>query len=193
MSLLRVVTKASLPDTEAGLRGSANIYFTIAALVCASCVAVYGWVLPRLPAVQRHRRAALEAALAGAEVYHGGSTGTGGGGGAAPWKRQHDEQQQGGGARPGSVDLELSYEDHLQQEEQQQQQAGASGQQLRLQEEEAPSAQSCLLSSGPDALQNGSSGAMHGSGGARGGAALTVTAVFLLIWRLAVANALIYT
>lgn len=40
VSLLRVCTKATLPDTEQGLRQSANLYFTITALVCAACVVV---------------------------------------------------------------------------------------------------------------------------------------------------------
>lgn len=193
VSLLRVITKATLPDTEAGLRRGANIYFTIAALVCASCTVVYGWVLPRLPAVQQYRRAALEAALAEAEVYDGSSGGGTGGGSAGLWKQQHDEHeqhQQQGAARPGSIDLELSYEDHLQL----QQQDGAGGQQRRMHEEEAPSAQARLLSSGAGSLQHEGGGVMSSSGaGAGGGAALTATAVFLMIWRLVVANALIYT
>ena len=195
-SLLRVITKATLPDTEAGLRRSANIYFTIAALVCASCTVVYGWVLPRLPAVQRYRRAALEAAPAEAVVHDGSSGGGTGGGGAELWKQQHDEHEQHrqqGGPRPGSIDLELSYEDHLQQ----QQQDGPEGQQRQLQLEDAPSAQARLLSSGPGSLEHehegGGATSSSGAAGAVGGAALTATAVFLMIWRLAVANALIYT
>ena len=54
--LLRVATKATLPDTPKGLRASANAYFTLAALVCASCVVLYAMVLPRLPVIQYYRQ-----------------------------------------------------------------------------------------------------------------------------------------
>lgn len=40
VSVLRVITKAILPDTEQGLRQSANLYFSLAALVCAACTVV---------------------------------------------------------------------------------------------------------------------------------------------------------
>lgn len=52
--LLRMATKAALPATPQGLRASVCVYFGIAALVAAACVAAYAGVLPRLPVVRRH-------------------------------------------------------------------------------------------------------------------------------------------
>lgn len=110
VSLLRVLTKATLADTEAGLRHSANVYFILTALVCASCTAVYSFVLPRLS--ERLKQAALAAAL----EYDG----SGGGSGPAGWKlldgQQRSnfgetQQQQQRSGRP-SLDVELSFEDH---------------------------------------------------------------------------------
>jgi equilibrative nucleoside transporter 1/2/3 len=63
VSLLRLGTKATLPDSPDGLRRSANLYFCISAAACLGCVLLYSWVLPRLPGVRRRREAALAAAL----------------------------------------------------------------------------------------------------------------------------------
>lgn len=60
---LRVLTKASLPDTPEGLQKSANIYFSIAGIVCISCVVLYVYVLPTLPMIQALKQADLRAAL----------------------------------------------------------------------------------------------------------------------------------
>lgn len=108
VSLLRVLTKATLPDTEAGLRHSANLYFILTALVCASCTAVYGCVLPRLG--ERLRQAALEAALEedGSAAGPAGWKLLDGQQGAACSEQQQQQQRSG---QP-SLDVELSYEDH---------------------------------------------------------------------------------
>jgi hypothetical protein len=124
VSLLRVLTKATLPDTPAGLRRSADLYFLIAALVCGACTAVYGAVLPRLPSLRQYRRAALEAALrddacggggaakAGWEAQEAGATEAewlrGGGGPESPWPplelSSEDPQRSQGGHGLGSCD-----------------------------------------------------------------------------------------
>lgn len=106
VSLLRVLTKATLPDTEAGLRHSANLYFILTALVCASCTAVYGCVLPRLG--ERLRQAALEAALEDDGSADDGWKLLDGQQGAAYSEQQQQQQPPG---RP-RLDVELSYEDH---------------------------------------------------------------------------------
>lgn len=62
VSLLRLATKATLPDSPEGLRRSANLYFCISALACLGCVLLYSLVLPRLGSVQRRREAAVAAA-----------------------------------------------------------------------------------------------------------------------------------
>ncbi len=62
MSLLRLGTKATLPDSPEGLRRSANLYFCISALACLGCALLYSLV-PRLASVQRKREAALAAAM----------------------------------------------------------------------------------------------------------------------------------
>lgn len=56
VSLLRVVTKASLPNTVEGLRSSAGVYFATSAFVCAICFLLYACILPRLAFVQFHRK-----------------------------------------------------------------------------------------------------------------------------------------
>ncbi|DBB06968.1 TPA: hypothetical protein ACH3X3_009618 [Trebouxia sp. C0006] len=56
VSLLRVITKAALPDTAEGLRKSAGVYFAASAFVCAVCFLLYACVLPKLPFVQYHRK-----------------------------------------------------------------------------------------------------------------------------------------
>jgi len=62
VSLLRLGTKATLPDSPEGLRRSANLYFCISALACLGCALLYSLV-PRLASVQRKREAALAAAM----------------------------------------------------------------------------------------------------------------------------------
>ncbi|DBA79274.1 TPA: hypothetical protein ACH3X2_007822 [Trebouxia sp. C0005] len=56
VSLLRVITKAALPDTAEGLRRSAGVYFATSAFVCAVCFLLYACILPKLPFVQYHRK-----------------------------------------------------------------------------------------------------------------------------------------
>ena len=56
ISLLRIVTKASLPATKEGLRASTAVYFTLAAAISLSCCVVYGYVIPRLGVVVYWRR-----------------------------------------------------------------------------------------------------------------------------------------
>ena len=63
VSLLRMLTKATLPGTPAGIRQSAGLYFAVAACVCLACAAVHSCVLPRLGVVRRRRSAMLAAAL----------------------------------------------------------------------------------------------------------------------------------
>ena len=131
MSLLRLGTKATLPDSPDGLRRSANLYFCISALACLGSVLLYSVVLPRLGSVRRRREAALAAALhnygplpeaaaaAGGEAMQ--PTGQAGLKARQPATADASHEQQGG------VDLELSGEDGssacqwngLQQEEQQ--------------------------------------------------------------------------
>ncbi|EFN52799.1 hypothetical protein CHLNCDRAFT_138452 [Chlorella variabilis] len=65
VAFLRLATKATLPETPAGLAASASLYFLLAAAVTGGASAVYGWVLPRLAAVRHYRTIALEAALLG--------------------------------------------------------------------------------------------------------------------------------
>jgi len=51
VSLLRIITKALLPATTAGLRASAALYFLLAAGTCGCCVVIHTIVLPSLRAV----------------------------------------------------------------------------------------------------------------------------------------------
>ena len=105
VSLLRIATKAVLPGDEAGLRASAIIYFGLAAAVTAACGVVHAAVLPRLPAVAAHRRAALDAALARAVTLGSvGGAADGGGGAGGPQQRSagigsRSSTEGGGGGR----------------------------------------------------------------------------------------------
>jgi hypothetical protein len=65
VALLRLATKATLPDTPEGLRRGATLYFLLAAAVCAAAAGVHALVLPRLAAVRYYKAAAAEAAAAG--------------------------------------------------------------------------------------------------------------------------------
>jgi equilibrative nucleoside transporter 1/2/3 len=56
--LLRVVTKAALPPTRAGLRTSTAIYFALSGVICLLCFFVYYSVLPRLGVVRYYKMAA---------------------------------------------------------------------------------------------------------------------------------------
>lgn len=116
VSLLRLVTKATLPDTQSGLCASATLYFLLAAAVCAASTAAF-LVLHRLPAVAAHKAAAVAASLAGgAEVGNAGleadveerrTTAEV----AESWEeeRQGSKEQR----RLGSFAVELSYEEHV--------------------------------------------------------------------------------
>lgn len=217
MSLLRALTKATLPNTQAGLRQSANIYFILTALVCASCTAVYSCVLP--PLTERFRQAALEAAL------EDGSGELGGGTGPAGWKLLGEERQAHAAQQRGglpSLDVELSYEDRAVQSrqdvgmsgnwrEEQQQQPIDEDEQLEL------AGQAALLQGQHTLSHSSSAGWLHGRHGAAGhqdgsplaapaGAALqraavlsaplaphSSLAVFQLLWRCEVSVMLIYT
>jgi equilibrative nucleoside transporter 1/2/3 len=48
ISFLRIITKALLPATPAGLRASADLYFILAAGTCGCCVVIHSIVLPSL-------------------------------------------------------------------------------------------------------------------------------------------------
>lgn len=50
---LRIVTKAALPATPAGLRASTALYFASAAGISAACFVAYRWLQPRLAALRR--------------------------------------------------------------------------------------------------------------------------------------------
>lgn len=63
VSVLRILTKATLPATPEGMHLSAELYFAAAAAVCLSCAALYGCALPRLAAVREARAEALDSAL----------------------------------------------------------------------------------------------------------------------------------
>lgn len=53
---LRIITKAALPATRAGLRSSTALYFALSGLLSLSCFVVYHSVLPRLGIVQYYRQ-----------------------------------------------------------------------------------------------------------------------------------------
>lgn len=189
VSLLRVLTKATLPGTEEGLRRSTNIYFSVAALVCAGSTALYGLVLPRLPAAQRYRRAALDAALhlSDGEGEGGGGSGIDGSTGAAAqpaWKlvEQQQEPQQHAAGWPGGQEVELAHSSRLPQ-----QHCELAGEALLRPGQPHASDSRAWLQPG----LGGSSydGIPAGAGAAR----LSSAAVLRCIWRLALANALIYT
>lgn len=55
VSIIRVVTKGSLPQTPEGLRISTQIYFAISSLITAVCLALYELVMPRLDVTQFYR------------------------------------------------------------------------------------------------------------------------------------------
>ena len=175
VSLLRLATKATLPDTPAGLRRSAHLYFSIAALACLASLLLYSLVLPRLGAVRRRREAALAAALLGYGPLAEGPLGAGGeqdGGASAEdsgsrgWPQaaaggnsQEQQQQQQGGP-----DLELSAEDH-----------GSPGPAQQQHGEAVP-----LLAAQQRGMQGGGSGDRAG------------VALLRRMWRLAIANALVF-
>jgi equilibrative nucleoside transporter 1/2/3 len=114
--LLRMATKATFPATEKGLRTSVSVYFAVAALISAACVAAHLAVLPRLPVVRRH----LEEERA-RRSREGGSGGLGAAvaaaaaASAAAARQQQDERREwssgGGGGGPraaAAAELELS-------------------------------------------------------------------------------------
>ena len=169
-------------------------------------------MLPRLPSVQRYRRQALEAALRGDEAAtavsvaadgdHSGSVGSDGGSTpVSPWKQQQaGARMQAWAPSRSSLDVELSYEDHPSNGwAGEQRGGGAPLRQLGGGEESAAQA---LLPGGQRAASDcwqGAATAGTADGGAAAAAAAgtsggqhTAYSVFKLIWRLAVANALIY-
>lgn len=66
ISVIRIITKASLPPNRAGLRRSTIIYFGISAVISLVCFGIYSAVLPRLcvVALWRKRRASAAPSLA---------------------------------------------------------------------------------------------------------------------------------
>lgn len=54
--LLRVLTKAALPATRAGLRKSTSLYFGISGAICLACWGIYYAVLPRLGVVRHYKQ-----------------------------------------------------------------------------------------------------------------------------------------
>ncbi|XP_077220411.1 nucleoside transporter family protein [Tasmannia lanceolata] len=54
LSFLRIVIKASLPNTPQGLRASAHIYFIVSILLLLVCIVSYN-ILDRLPIIQHYR------------------------------------------------------------------------------------------------------------------------------------------
>lgn len=54
--VLRVITKAALPPTRAGLRSSTALYFALSGLLSLTCFVVYRWVMPRLGVVQYYKQ-----------------------------------------------------------------------------------------------------------------------------------------
>lgn len=171
MSLLRLGTKATLPDSPDGLRRSANLYFCISALACLGSVLLYSVVLPRLGSVRRRREEALAAALhsygplpeaaaaAGGEAMQ--PAGQAGLQARQPATADASHEQQGG------RDLELSGED------------GSSACQWNGQQQQhAQQAENAPLLDGQRSTQ--SSGA---------GSSLTL---LRHMWRLALANGLVF-
>lgn len=101
VSLLRVLTKAVLPDTPAGLRASADLYFFIAAAWCAGCLVVYAAVLPRL------RREAAAAAGGPTVIFNSGD-GDGGGGGPPSVDTKYSGPDEGEAEPEGASDSEAA-------------------------------------------------------------------------------------
>lgn len=57
---LRIITKAALPPTRAGLRSSTALYFALSGLLSLACFVVYHSVLPRLGVVRYYKQKRLE-------------------------------------------------------------------------------------------------------------------------------------
>jgi hypothetical protein len=57
---LRVITKAALPPTRAGLRSSTALYFALSGLLSLACFVVYHSVLPKLGVVQYFKQKRAE-------------------------------------------------------------------------------------------------------------------------------------
>jgi hypothetical protein len=53
---LRIITKAALPPTRAGLRSSTALYFALSGLLSLACFVVYHSVLPRLEVVKYYKQ-----------------------------------------------------------------------------------------------------------------------------------------
>ena len=203
VSLLRIATKATLPDTPSGLRTSGQVYFALAAATTGAATVIY-LLLPRLAVVRWHRQASLEAALAAGERVsrledqprrNGAET-------ASPAGKQQQQQ------REASLDLELSSEDHLRsdqadREQQEQQYAGSDRSELSVHQELLPH-QRRLASSNAGSWQaghplpatgelaSGAGGSSHSEGWQRGRADVSYLAVLRHIWKLASACMGIY-
>lgn len=72
ISFLRIITKAALPATPAGLRVSTAIYFALSAAICGGCVVVYGWLLPKLEVVAYWRAKRAGSAAGACDVCRAG-------------------------------------------------------------------------------------------------------------------------
>ncbi|XVF34643.1 hypothetical protein REPUB_Repub18cG0076500 [Reevesia pubescens] len=55
VSILRIITKASLPQTPQGLRASAHFYFIVSTTILLCCILCCN-LLYKLPVIQQHRR-----------------------------------------------------------------------------------------------------------------------------------------
>lgn len=60
ISLLRILTKAVVPETTKGLRVSTAIYFISSSLVCGVCLGLQLYVLPNLPIVKYYKGRAVD-------------------------------------------------------------------------------------------------------------------------------------
>ncbi len=56
ISILRVVTKAALPQTGDGLRTATILYFALSALITAACLVTYEYIMPRLDVIAYYRQ-----------------------------------------------------------------------------------------------------------------------------------------
>ena len=77
ISVLRIITKAALPDTRTGQRTATTAFFAVAGVVCGVAAAAYGLALPRA-------RAARALAARHVEVRQSVNLASGGGEGGAP-------------------------------------------------------------------------------------------------------------
>ena len=86
ISVLRIITKAALPDTRAGQRTATTAFFAVAGVVCGVAAAAYGVALPRARAARTLAAGHVEARGGrGVQEEEGGP----GSGGAPPTHTPH--------------------------------------------------------------------------------------------------------